>query len=56
MQIKKLDQNAIMQVQTGLLQQILLYNPFPISQSGQKLDLTQDSITLMPERENYLFR
>lgn len=54
MQIKKLDKNEIMQVQTGLLQQFA-YNPFPISQSGQKLDLTQDRITLMPERETIFF-
>jgi integrase len=54
MQIKNLDKNDIMQVQTGLHQQFA-YDPFPISQSGQQLDLTQDRIILLPERETIFF-
>lgn len=54
MPTKKIDKNEIMLVQIYQHQQFF-YDPYPISQSGQQLDLTQNKIVLEPERETIFF-
>lgn len=54
MPTKRLDKNEIMLVQIDQHQQFS-YDPYPISQSGQQLDLTQDKLVLVPERETIFF-
>lgn len=54
MHIKQLTNDAIMQVKTGQHQRFS-YDPFPISQYGQRIDLTQDKVVLLPERETIFF-
>lgn len=54
MPTKRLDKNEIMLVQIDQHQQFS-YDPYPISQSGQQLDLTQDQLVLVPERETIFF-
>lgn len=54
MPTKRLDKNEIMLVKIDQHQQFS-YDPYPISQSGQQLDLTQDKLVLVPERETIFF-
>ncbi|WP_081934376.1 site-specific integrase [Aeromonas media] len=54
MPTKRLDKNEIMLVQIDQHQQFS-YDPYPTSQSGQQLDLTQDKLVLVPERETIFF-
>ncbi|WP_348689089.1 tyrosine-type recombinase/integrase [Aeromonas bestiarum] len=54
MPTKRLDKNDIMLVQIDQHPQFA-YDPYPISQSGQLLDLTQSKIILEPEREAIFF-
>ncbi|WP_223930188.1 hypothetical protein [Aeromonas caviae] len=54
MPTKKLDKNDIMLVQIDQHPQFA-YDPYPVSQSGQQLDLTQSKIVLEPERETISF-
>lgn len=48
MPTKKLDKNEIMLVQIDQHPQFS-YDPYPVSQSGQQLDLTQSKVVLEPE-------
>ena len=54
MPTKKLDKNEIMLVQIDQHPQFS-YDPYPVSQSGQQLDLTQSKVVLEPERETLFF-
>ena len=54
MPTKKLDKNDIMLVQIDQHPRFA-YDPYPVSQSGQQLDLTQSKIFLEPERETIYF-
>lgn len=54
MPTKKLDKNDIMLVQIDQHPQFA-YDPYPVSQSGQRLDLTQSKVVLEPERETLFF-